>query len=119
MFWFDVIYHFCNYASFCLEFSAVNNNSTITLIAFVFAFKAKPVVCSSACIGIYEKIHFCFSFFDNRGIIKTPFTHLDKGCPNAHPNRITKKIFFFAYFSFGEQTFLLLYCKKRKNACQK
>ena len=27
---------FCNYAPFCLEFSAVHNNSTITLFAFVF-----------------------------------------------------------------------------------
>jgi len=29
--------------------------------------------------------HSCFNFFDNLAIVKTPFTHLDKGCQNAHP----------------------------------
>ena len=31
-------------------------------IAFVFAFKTKAVVCSSACFGIYEKIPFLLCF---------------------------------------------------------
>ena len=30
--------------------------------AFVFAFEAKAVVCSSACFGVYEKIPFLFCF---------------------------------------------------------
>ena len=42
-------------------------------------------------LGVMKNFHSCFAFFDNLGIIKTPFTHLDKGCQNAHPNRIIKK----------------------------
>ena len=37
-------------------------------------------------LGLIKKSHSCFNFFDNLAIEKTPFTHLDKGCQNAHPN---------------------------------
>ena len=37
-------------------------------------------------LGLIKKSHSCFNFFDNLAIEKTPFTHLDKGCRNAHPN---------------------------------
>ena len=36
-------------------------------------------------LGLIKKSHSCFNFFDNLAIEKTPFTHLDKGCRNAHP----------------------------------
>lgn len=39
-----------------------NNDCFVTLLAFVFAFKAKAVVCSSARFGICEKIPFLFRF---------------------------------------------------------
>ena len=37
-------------------------------------------------LGLMNKAHSCFIFFDNLAIEKTPFTNLDKGCKNAHPN---------------------------------
>ena len=37
-------------------------------------------------LGLIKKSHSCFNLFDNLAIEKTPFTHLDKGCRNAHPN---------------------------------
>lgn len=36
-------------------------------------------------LGLIKKSHSRFNFFDNLAIEKTPFTHLDKGCRNAHP----------------------------------
>lgn len=36
-------------------------------------------------LGLMNNVHSCFNFFDNLAIEKTPFTHLDKGCRNAHP----------------------------------
>ena len=36
-------------------------------------------------LGLIKKSHSCFNLFDNLAIEKTPFTHLDKGCQNAHP----------------------------------
>ena len=45
-------------------------------------------------LGLIKKSHSCFNFFDNLAIEKTPFTHLDKGCQNAHPKSPDfKKIF--------------------------
>lgn len=68
--------------AFCTSFGFVlraeNNDCLVTLLAFVFAFKTKAVVCSSARFGIYEKSHSCFAFFDNLGIVKTPFTCLNR-----------------------------------------
>ena len=43
-------------------FRTKNNDCFVALLAFVFAFKTKAVVCSSACFGIYEKIPFLFCF---------------------------------------------------------
>lgn len=77
--------------------SSLNNNGTIVLFAIAMTFSTKLVVCSSACFGIYDS---CFSFFDSLGIVKTPFTHLDKGCQNAHPNRITAKKKYFSSHIF-------------------
>ena len=52
--------------AFCTSFGFVlraeNNDCLVALLAFVFAFKTKAVVCSSACFGIYEKIPFLFCF---------------------------------------------------------
>ncbi len=51
---------FC--ASFGFVLRAENNDCLVALFAFVFAFKAKAVVCPSACFEIYEKIPFLFFF---------------------------------------------------------
>lgn len=52
--------------AFCTSFRFVlraeNNDCLVALLAFVFAFATKAVVCSSACFGIYEKIPFLFRF---------------------------------------------------------
>ena len=42
--------------------SAFLASCLVALLAFVFAFKTKAVVCSSARFGIYEKIPFLFCF---------------------------------------------------------
>ena len=58
-------------------------------------------------LGLIKKYHSCFNFFDNLAIEKTPFTHLDKGCKNAHPKSPDfKKIF---------NTPSLVWTGKRKN----
>ena len=58
-------------------------------------------------LGLIKKSHSCFNFFDNLAIEKTPFTHLDKGCRNAHPKSPDfKKIFI---------TPSLVWTGKRKN----
>jgi len=45
-------------------------------------------------LGLMNNAHSCFNFFDNLAIVKTPFTHLDKGGQNAHPKSPDfKKIF--------------------------
>jgi len=52
--------------AFCTSFGFVlraeNNDCLVALLAFVFAFKTKAVVYSSACFGIYEKIPFLLCF---------------------------------------------------------
>ena len=45
-------------------------------------------------LGLMNNAHSCFNFFDNLAIVKTPFTHLDKGCRNAHPKSPDFKNFF-------------------------
>ena len=37
-------------------------------------------------VSVFRKnVHSCFAFFDNFGIVKTPFTHLHKGVHFRHP----------------------------------
>ena len=50
-------------------------------------------------LGLIKKSHSCFNFFDNLAIEKTPFTHLDKGCRNAHPNWPIFQIFLWENLS--------------------
>ena len=50
-------------------------------------------------LGLIKKSHSCFNFFDNLAIEKTPFTHLDKGCQNAHPNWPIFQIFLWENLS--------------------
>ena len=49
-------------------------------------FRHKSLYVLLPVLGLIKKSHSCFNFFDNLAIEKTPFTHLDKGCRNAHPN---------------------------------
>ena len=58
-------------------------------------------------LGLIKKYHSCFNFFDNLAIEKTPFTHLDKGCRNAHPKSSDfKKIFNTPSLVWNEKRFL-------------
>ena len=50
-------------------------------------------------LGLIKKSHSRFNFFDNLAIEKTPFTHLDKGCRNAHPNWPIFQIFLWENLS--------------------
>ena len=49
-------------------------------------FRHKSLYVLLPVLGLIKKSHSCFNFFDNLAIEKTPFTNLDKGCRNAHPN---------------------------------
>ena len=50
-------------------------------------------------LGLIKKSHSRFNFFDNLAIEKTPFTHLDKGYRNAHPNWPIFQIFLWENLS--------------------
>jgi len=51
------------YTSFRFVLRVENYGCFVTLLAVIFAFKAKAVVCPSARVGIYEKIPFLFLLF--------------------------------------------------------
>ena len=61
-------------------------------------------------LGLIKKYHSCFNFFDNLAIEKTPFTHLDKGGQNAHPNWPI-----FQKFLWENLPPSLVWTEKRKN----
>ena len=61
--------------------------------------------------------HSRFNFFDNFAIVKTPFTHLDKGGQNAHPKSPDfKKIFYTLHlFEPGSEKMWGVFEKKIKS----
>lgn len=61
-------------------------------------FRHKSLYVLLPVLGLINNAHSCFNFFDNLAIEKTPFTHLDKGCQNAHPKSPDfEKIFILPY----------------------
>ena len=62
-------------------------------------FRHKSLYVLLPVLGFIKKSHSCFNFFDNLAIEKTPFTNLDKGCRNAHPNWPIFQIFLWENLS--------------------